>query len=56
MLTESEDALIAKVGWAVKELSGTSSVECSIQLCVLIRQAVEALKGVRELHTGMDST
>ena len=48
VLTQSEDALVSKLAWATKELSDTSSVDYSTQLCVLIKEGVDALKSVRE--------
>ena len=48
VLTQSDDALVSKLAWATKELSETSSVEYSTQLCVLIKEGVDALKRVRE--------
>ena len=44
-----EDALVAKLQWASRELAAAQSVEDSTQLCLLIKACAEALKSVREL-------
>lgn len=46
-----EEALVAKLQWASRELATTTSVEDSTQLCLLIKACAEALKSVRELDS-----
>jgi len=41
---KTQEALMAKIDWATQELTLTQSVEYSTQLCLLIGEAVTALR------------
>ena len=55
IFVSSEDALVAKLRWAVQELAGTHSVDQCTQLCLLIKACADALQSVRALHTLPDN-
>ncbi len=47
-LTVTEQALTRKIQWATTELSQSTSVDYSTQLCVLIQEALKALGKLKQ--------
>lgn len=48
-LDYTRDVLLRKLKQATEQLESSQSIECSVQLCVLIKECGEALKAIRNV-------